>query len=219
MAVLTKLKSQETRSRSAEGTRAAILSAAARIFANAGIEGARTDAIAAAAGVNKAMLFYYFKSKDQLYGAVIESYMQDFQKRAEEVLSAKVPATAALLGFLELHFDFISSHRDYPRLFQRMMLEDIKHGERLIRQCMAPTFAKLTELIHRGQRTGEFRKLDSHHAAISLIALNVFYFSMAPVVEIVTGIDPYSAKVVKKRKDEVFRFIRLALFTDPEASV
>ena len=51
-------------------TRAAILAAAEQIFAKAGLDGARTDAIAAAAGVNKALLYYYFKSKDGLYEAV-----------------------------------------------------------------------------------------------------------------------------------------------------
>jgi len=55
-----------------EESRAAILKAAVREFAEHGIAGARTDAIAQAAHVNKALLYYYFKDKETLYGAVLD---------------------------------------------------------------------------------------------------------------------------------------------------
>ena len=64
------------------GARAAILAAAGRIFARSGLEGARTDAIARSAGVNKAMLYYYFRSKDLLYLAVLEEHFVEFHRRA-----------------------------------------------------------------------------------------------------------------------------------------
>ena len=55
-----------------EKTRAAILNAALEEFAHEGVTGARTDEIARSAGVNKALLYYYFKDKDGLYAAVLE---------------------------------------------------------------------------------------------------------------------------------------------------
>ncbi len=60
------------RSRNAEHSREAILNAAVREFAQEGVAGARTDEIAHAAGVNKALLYYYFKDKEGLYGAVLD---------------------------------------------------------------------------------------------------------------------------------------------------
>ena len=56
-----------------EESRAAILEAAAQEFAQHGIAGARTDAIAHEAGVNKALLYYYFQDKETLYGAVLDN--------------------------------------------------------------------------------------------------------------------------------------------------
>ena len=67
-----------------------------RIFARSGLDGARTDAIAAAAGVNKAMLYYYFKSKDLLYSAVLENHFKEFHRRAMEVLDARTVRRARL---------------------------------------------------------------------------------------------------------------------------
>ena len=55
-----------------EESRAAILQAAVREFSREGVAGARTDAIARAAGVNKALLYYYYKDKETLYGAVLD---------------------------------------------------------------------------------------------------------------------------------------------------
>ncbi len=212
-------RSSASRAQRGADTRASILAAAARIFARSGLDGARTEAIASAAGVNKAMLYYYFKSKDQLYSAVLESNFKEFHRHAIEVLSAKASAPAIVLRFVETHFDFISSQRDYSRLFQQMMMADFGHGERLIRKYLAPISRKLIEVIELGQRNGEFRRFDSHHAAISLVALNVFYFAEAPVMRIIARVDPYSAANLKRRKEEVLRFIRYGLFREPEAPV
>ncbi len=59
-----------------EESRAAILQAAVREFSREGVAGARTDAIARAAGVNKALLYYYFKDKETLYAAVLDQVFE-----------------------------------------------------------------------------------------------------------------------------------------------
>ena len=83
-------KGRRPRTRSLD-TRAAILAAAEEVFAKAGLDGARIDAIAAAAGVNKALLYYYFKSKDGLYEAVIDDQFREFNRQALAVLEAPEP--------------------------------------------------------------------------------------------------------------------------------
>ena len=200
-------------------TRAAILAAAARIFGESGLEGPRMEAIAAAACVNKAMLYYYFTSKDLLYSAVLESYFQQWHRLAMQVLSSGAPARSILLRFVETHFDFISSHREYPMLFQRLMMTGAGSMERLIRKYFMPISGELVAVIERGQRSGELRQADSHHAAISIVALNAFYFSAARIVGIITNLDPYSSANLKRRKQAVLQFIRYGLFSDPEEDV
>ena len=87
-------RSREAR---ADETRAKILGAAERAFAGEGLAGARTDAIAAEAGVNKALLYYYFKSKEALYEAVIEEQLREFNHRAMAILEAPGAARELLL--------------------------------------------------------------------------------------------------------------------------
>ncbi len=204
--------------RSGVDSRGMILEAAGRIFAEHGLSGARTDAIAAAAGVNKALLYYYFKGKEDIYRAVLDEHMQSFQRKAVEILSRSGPAAPILLEYVRTHFDFIRAHPHYPRLFQRMMMAGGRRGERLVAERILPVAQGLGALLRRGIRTGEFRPFDVPHTAISLVALTVFYFNAAPIIRLVGGQDPFSSSNMRRRKAEVVQFIRYALLTDPEAA-
>ncbi|MGA2628969.1 MAG: TetR/AcrR family transcriptional regulator [Terriglobia bacterium] len=199
----------------AEETRAAILHAATNIFAREGLAGARTDAIARAACVNKALLYYYFKSKDDLYRAVLEEHLQEFSRRALEVLSQRTPAGATVLRFATMHFDFISARPYYPLLFQRFSLSGGETLRRLARRYFAPVRRRLIALLARGIRSGEFRRVDCRHMAISLVGVTVFYFVSAPIAAVIGNFNPYEAANLRRRKEEVLSFIRYGLFRHP----
>jgi TetR/AcrR family transcriptional regulator len=214
-----KSAARHPRHHDSEATRKAILEAAERIFGDEGLEGARTDAIAAAAGVNKALLYYYFRSKEGLYRAVLEGYLADFNRQALEVLTSQGSARSLLLRYIDLHFDFIAVHPHHGPLFQRMLMEDQKFLVRLAREYFLPRSKALLKVIERGMQSGEFRRMDSTHAAISLLSLIVFYFSSAAVLRAVSGIDPYAKANVERRRQEVLKFVRHALFKDGESEV
>jgi TetR/AcrR family transcriptional regulator len=197
-------------------SRATILDAAGYVFAEHGLSGARTEAIAAKAGVNKALLYYYFPSKDALYHAVLDEELTGFHLIALRILSQEGPAAAILLDYVRRHFDFIGAHPHYPRLFQRMMLTGGRRSERLVTDRLLPVARALGALLRRGIRAGEFRAVDPEHTAISLVALTVFYFSAAPVIRLVSGRDPLTPSSLRRRKTEVLKFIRYALLPESE---
>ena len=205
------------RERSSEKTRAIILATAGRIFAQTGLEGARTDVIAKSAGVNKALLYYYFKSKERLYEAVVEDHFRRFNVQALQVLGSKGPARDILLQYVSLHFDFIAAHRQSAPLFQQFMMAGGKRAERLIRKYFKPRSDAVRKLLERGVRASEFRRTDLFHTAVSIIALIVFYFSAAPVLQLLGHSNAHSAEDLNLRKREVLDFIRHALFTNPNA--
>src|ERR1700680_4552266 len=83
-----------------EESRAAILRAAAQEFAEHGIAGARTDAIARAARVNKALLYYYFKDKETLYGAVLDNAFSGLKRTVFLVLDGDLPPRQQMMGYV-----------------------------------------------------------------------------------------------------------------------
>src|SRR5215470_10155564 len=101
-----------------EQTRAAILKAALREFAENGIAGARTDAIARAAGVNKALLYYYYKDKEAIYEAVLDQVFSGLRDTVVAALSVDLPPREKLLHYLGAYFDYIAANPRFPRVVQ-----------------------------------------------------------------------------------------------------
>jgi TetR/AcrR family transcriptional regulator len=196
-------------------TRAAILAAAESVFARAGLAGARTDLIAAQAGVNKALLYYYFQSKEKLYQAVLEDHFEQFNRQALQVLGEPGSAREVLLRYVGLHFDFMSARHRHAPLFQQVMSAGGRFSESLVRKYFEPRGWAVARLLERGIRDGEFRRVDPFHTAISIVALIVFYFAAAPVLQMLGHADAYAAPNLKHRKQEVLDFIRHALLVHP----
>ena len=197
--------------------REAILRAAKRIFAEKGLDGARMDAIAKAAKVNKALLYYYFKSKNELFSAVIEEAIRESNRRLMGILSDRGSEREILLRYIEMVFDWLSERPDSYLLFQRFLMTNPKVVERIMKTYFLPRFHKLAALIRRGVRHGEFRRVDPVQTAHSVGGLVVFYFRTGPLIKTVAKSDPFHPKNLKKRKQEMIDFIRYGLFKDPEA--
>src|SRR6516162_9999524 len=116
------------RRRQPEASRHAILAAALAEFAQQGLAGARMDAIADAAGVNKALLYYYFHSKDDLYGAVLRDFFVRLRSRIAKALESDSPAGVKILRYARAHFDSVAESPYYARLFQGEMMSAGRGG-------------------------------------------------------------------------------------------
>lgn len=172
------------------------------------------DEIAVEAGVNKALLYYYYQSKEKLYEAVIEDHFREFNHRALEVLQEAGSAQSVLMEYVSLHFDFISARRRYASLYHQLMTGGGKLAERLVRKYFVPRSEAFGRLLDRGMRQGEFRRADRFHTAVSIVALIVFYFSAAEVIRMLGHVDAFSDANLMRRKQEVLDFIRHAIFRD-----
>jgi len=202
-----------------EQSRAAILQAAVREFAREGIAGARTDAIARAAHVNKALLYYYFKDKEALYGAVLDQVFAGLMAFVGEVLSRDLPPCAKILAYAGAHFDYIASHPFYPTIVQAEMMRAGKGRttqlERIVKQYFQPLFGRLAAVLRAGQSAGDFRPVDPLQFVPSMIAVIIFHFNSAPVMRVMTGKDPLSPQRLAARRAAVLDFISHALFERP----
>jgi len=204
-----------------EESRAAILQAAAEEFAAHGIAGARTDAIARQARVNKALLYYYFKDKETLYGAVLDNAFSGMKSKVFQVLDSELPPREKIMAYVGAYFDFIASNQIYPKLMQREMMRaregQSEHIDRLVKTYFQPIFRRVSELLRKGIAEGEFRQVDPAHFVPSMVAMIVFYFSSAPVMQRIVRFNPLAAERIAERRAAVLDFISAALFV-PQAS-
>src|SRR5882762_4440491 len=199
-----------------EESRAAILHAAAQEFAKHGIAGARTDAIARQAGVNKALLYYYFKDKEKLYGAVLDNAFSGMKATVFRVLDSELPPREKIMAYVGAYFDFIASNQIYPKLMQREMMRaregHSEHIDRLVKTYFQPIYRKVGELLHKGIAEGEFRRVDPAHFVPSMVAMIVFYFSSPPVMQRILRFNPLAPARIAERRAAVLDFISAALF-------
>jgi TetR/AcrR family transcriptional regulator len=197
-------------------SRAAILRAAAEEFAEHGIAGARTEAIAREARVNKALLYYYFKDKETLYGAVLDNAFSGLKATVFRVLDSDLPPREKIMTYVGTYFDFIASNQVYPKLMQREMMRAREgrspHLEKLVTNYLQPIYARVGELLRKGIAEGEFRKVDPAHFIPSMVAVIIFYFSSAPLMQKIVGFNPLAAERIAERRAAVRDFISAALF-------
>lgn len=200
-----------------EESRAAILKAAVAEFSEHGIAGARTDSIARAAHVNKALLYYYFKDKDALYEAVLDQVFSGLRARVMPVLESSLPPRKKMLEYLGAYFDYIAANPQFPRVVQGEWMRSGAKGsapmQRAAREYFRPIFLKLADVLREGMRTGEFRAVNPMDFVPSVVGVIVFYFTAAPLMKTLTKVDPLSEERVRERRAFVLDFISAALFT------
>ena len=203
--------------RSAE-TRSRILDAALTEFAANGLAGARTEAIAAAAGVNKALLYYYFESKEKLYAATLEMVSARVRDRSMAVFLREASAGERLLRAALDHFDRILTQGEFQSLMQQEMIR-LHKGETgelpiLAKRVFAPLHAKFESIVREGIASGELVEADWLQIILSALGGNVFYFLSAPVWRLIMPFEPLDPEVLRARRTSTVEFLGQAIFQD-----
>jgi TetR/AcrR family transcriptional regulator len=168
------------------GTESRILVAALATFARKGKDGARTQEIADAAGINKAMLHYYFRSKDRLYEAVFAYVFGRLSDTVGPGLRQATDFHSALDSFVEGYLRFVAENLDVMRF---LVNENLSGGERLGMQIRStlesdePTVPRLMfRHIAEAVRRGEIRPVDPLQVLLSLLSECIFPFILLPTL-------------------------------------
>lgn len=162
------------------GTRARILDAATREFARLGLGGARVDRIAARAGANKRMLYYYFGDKDALFLAVLEHAYEAIRTAELELHLLDLPPVEGVRRLVEFTWRYYLEHPEFLTLLNSENLHRARHLKRSknIRAMNSPLIATLAEILRRGEAAGTFRRgVDPLQLYISIAGLAYFFLS------------------------------------------
>jgi TetR/AcrR family transcriptional regulator len=209
--------------RQPEASRRAILEAALAEFAQEGLVGARVDAIAEAAGVNKALLYYYFHDKEALYAATLDGFFAPLHQRIMALYGQPGTAGERFLAYVREHFDAIAESPYYARIFMGELMSASRGGtthlDRVVTQYMRPTGMLVLNLIQEGVDKGEFRAVNALQVVPSAMGAIVHYFLTAPLRERFLRDSPIPMPTIEERRAAVLDFIAAALFADREAGI
>ncbi|HAH59505.1 MAG: TetR/AcrR family transcriptional regulator [Lentimicrobium sp.] len=190
-----------------KSTEQVILRAARKVFTLRGFDGARMQQIADEAGINKALLHYYFRSKEKLFDAIFKEVMQLIIPGAVQVLLSDLNFSEKIYGFVEKYLDSLLANPDVPGF---VLHELSLHPERLLDNIkgMGVDFNLLVGQIRREIELKHIKPVEPDHFMINLVSLCMFPFLARPVLMGLTGFDHGKFNAfIAERKQEIPRLI------------
>jgi AcrR family transcriptional regulator len=190
-----------------KSTEQVILRAARKVFTHRGFDGARMQQIADEAGINKALLHYYFRSKEKLFDAIFKEVMQLIIPGAVKVLLSDLSFPEKIYGFVEKYLDSLLANPDVPGF---VLHELSLNPERLLDNIkgMGVDFNLLMGQIRCEIELNHIKPVEPEHFMINLVSLCMFPFLARPVIMGLTGFDQEKFNAfIAERKQEIPRLI------------
>ena len=185
-----------------------ILAAAKNIFQHKGMIGARMQEIADEAGINKALLHYYYRSKQLLFEAVFKSAFSMLSPQLNEVLNADTSLFDKIRNFTNNYISFVIKHPYLPNFIIQELNRNPEFIKNLVSEKKFPNIEKFRTQINDKVAEGVIRPIKAEQLFINIIALNIFPFIAEPLLKGFINInDDAYQQLLQERKTEVADFI------------
>jgi TetR/AcrR family transcriptional regulator len=200
-----------------DGTEQRILDAADVVFVRRGTDGARMQEIAEEAGVNKALLHYYYRTKDGLAQAVFRRLAGSFMPSIIETMASDLPLEAKTEQVVHHYLEQFSRR---PYLPGYLISEITHHPGRLPplfsaiagNQIKRRVLTKLGRQIEEGVRAGTLAPIAPEQFLINVISLCVFPFAARPIIMAALGLDAKGfERFIHQRQETLPPFLARAL--------
>ena len=196
------------------------MDAAHAVFVRRGTAGARMQDIAREAGVNQALLHYYFRSKDRLAEAVFRRTAGSLFPRVVQVMTSDIPIEEKVGQVVEIEIDHLSRTPGLPGY----LISELHHHPERVRQLIAAltgaspddvrprVLEKLKEQIDAAVRGGRLRPIAPEQFLVNLLSLCVFPFAARPLLMVLLGLDQQGFnRFIEDRRDQLAGFFLRAL--------
>lgn len=154
-----------------------IMRAAEALFAERGYDATSIGEIALRAHVNRALLYYYFEHKEDLYHALLREGVEKLHVAVSHAVNVTTSAREALRAFLQEYLRIAGNHPGLVRIVYREIVGARRHDEesqQLVRQFMQ-TILMLEQVLRRGIQSGEIQPHDTTKSVYVLLGMvNVF---------------------------------------------
>ncbi|MBJ2176185.1 TetR/AcrR family transcriptional regulator [Aureibaculum sp. A20] len=185
-----------------------ILNAAEVIFQRKGLDGARMQEIADEAGINKALLHYYFRSKQLLFETVFHKAFSLIAPQIKAILDDNSSIDDKIKNFTNNYIAFISEHPYLPNFIFQELNRNTDFISKVQKTIGFPTIDKFKKQLEREVKKGTIIPIKAEQLFINILALNIFPFLAKPLIKSITNTDENTFNhLMEERKTEVSNFI------------
>jgi TetR/AcrR family transcriptional regulator len=185
-----------------------ILAAAKKVFVVKGMAGARMQDIADHAGINKALLHYYFRSKEKLFEVIFKEAAIRLFPKMNAILNADIPLFDKIRRFTH---DYIEIVLENPYLPLFVLNEINKRPHAFSKKMFGnnrPSIRKLAEQIEKDIKKGLIRPISPAHLIINMLSMCIFPFLGKPMIQLVMNMDEQQFRnIMEQRKTMIGEFI------------
>jgi TetR/AcrR family transcriptional regulator len=191
-----------------DNTEEKILNAAQMVFVQKGMDGTRMQEIADEAGINKALLHYYFRTKQKLFEAIFKKVFSSAFPNIQALLLANQPIEEKLSIFIDKYISLLLRNPYLPNF----ILKEINRDPEFIKTVIQNTGVNPLEIVKMFEReieNGKIRKMDPRELIMNVIALSVFPFAAKPLMQSVFFDNDNKAykRFLENRKTTVKEFV------------
>lgn len=189
-------------------TETSILNAAKTVFQQKGMDGARMQEIADEAGINKALLHYYYRSKQLLFEAVFKSAFALLAPQIHNVLNNDSSLFDKIRSFSNNYISFIIKHPYLPNFIIQELNKNPEFVKRFLAEKNLPNITKFRNQIEEEVKKGTIKPISAEQLFINIISLNIFPFIGAPLIKGFLNLDDTAFQnILEDRKTQVAEFI------------
>ena len=189
-------------------TEVVILEAAKAVFIRKGMDGARMQEIADEAGINKALLHYYFRSKQKLFDAVFSRVLSTTFNEMREIFSGEFSVEQAVRKFTDAYINTLIQNPYIPEFVIHELNKDVEKLQKLVSKNI-PDITPFLQTIEKEIAEGKIRKIDPRQLLMNTISLCIFPFVGRPIIATILyeGNNQEFYQTMEKRKKDVADFI------------
>ena len=200
-------------------TEEGILEAARQTFARVGFHGARMQEIADSAGINKAMLHYYFRSKEALFERVFHEAFADFLPKLHLMYAGSQSVMEKLDWYVGEHLQLLLKNPQLPIFILTEVHQDPERFFKIFLGNMPspPPFMHFIQQMENEMEAGIIRRMDPRDLWFSVMGMVVFPFVARPMLQRVTATEEqHYQHLLENRKESIMRILRDTLTIDPK---
>ncbi|MCP4727923.1 MAG: TetR/AcrR family transcriptional regulator [bacterium] len=194
----------------ASNTKENILNAAIEVFAEKGMHGSRMEEIAARAGANKAMVYYYYSSRENLYDEVLRTILfQVFNTISDLIDKIKNDVEdpeERIRGISKSYSNALRENQNWFRIMLEALTGKTDHVSRIIRELMDTVGVlplKFKEIFEGGVKSGKFREIDFGHFINAFLGLHLSFYVIRPVFATFMDLDEKKQEDFLKQRETI----------------
>jgi AcrR family transcriptional regulator len=190
-----------------------IYEAARKVFIRKGLSGARMQEIADEAGINKALLHYYFRNKEKLFEGIFNEVFERLSEGVRAIIGLEMNVLDKLKEFVNIYIEVLLENRYLPLFVLNEMNHHPDRFTGILKDRIVVYMKKFLVQIQQEIDTGTIRANNPVHLLLNILGLIIFPFAVYPLLEKVAG-DEFIVETdtfLKQRKEEVYFFIENSL--------